>query len=317
MPHVMTADHARAIGEAVGMAVARRAQQQRRRVDGARGDDDDVAKVVFGGPVAAHDHPRDLAPGRARLQALDVGAGQQRRVGMREGRIDAHRLRVGLGADEAGMPVAGRAADARALLRLALVEHDPERHVERPQPLAREVVGERLDPRLVAHDRMRVRRAGRWIRRVHAPLAVDLIETLGARVVRLEVLVGDRPRRRHAGGVLELAEVLAAHPEQGGAVELRVAPHPVVGVRMQVAARGVAPDLLRGVLALEVDRARGPVVLLARHVTAALEQQDALARRRQRVEEGAAAGARADDDEVVTVGRGHEPLLRRLSARDD
>ena len=59
------------------------------------------------------------------------------------------------------------------------------------------------------------------------------------------------------------------------------------------------------VLRLDVDRARVPVVLLARDVVAALENQDALARGRQAIGQRSAAGAGADDDDVVVGRRAH------------
>src|SRR6266571_4578329 len=80
----------------------------------------------------------------------------------------------------------------------------------------------------------------------------------------------------------QLAEVALAQPEQRGAVE-----------------------------ALEHDRLSVPVLLLARHVVAALEQQDAFAGGSEAVGQGAAARAGADDDDVIVV---HARLLRSAVA---
>ncbi len=44
--------------------------------------------------------------------------------------VDTHNLRVGLGADQTGKAVAGIAANAAALVRVLLVEYDPDRYVE-------------------------------------------------------------------------------------------------------------------------------------------------------------------------------------------
>src|ERR1043166_3150291 len=96
-----------------------------------------------------------------------------------------------------------------------------------------------------------------------------------------------------------LAEVLVAQAEQCGSVEFRIAADVVVRMRMQRLALAIAPHFLRVIPRLDVDRARTPVVLLAAHVVAALEQQDALPRRRQMVGQRSAAGAGADDDHVV------------------
>src|SRR5262249_51795031 len=153
-------------------------------------------------------------------------------------------LGIRLGADETRVPVACRAANAWTLLRLSLIQHDAEWHVERPQALAYEIVGELLDARLVGDGWVRIRRARKWLSRIGAAVAVDVIETLSAGVVGLEIVVCDGPRRRYAVGVFELSKVFAPHPEQRGAVKLRVAADPVVGVGVQLAARGIAPDFL-------------------------------------------------------------------------
>ena len=72
-----------------------------------------------------------------------------------------------------------------------------------------EVVGELLDPRLVRDRRERVGRARRRLGRVLAARAVHLVELLGLRVVGLHLVVADRPGRRDAVVVAQLAEVLA------------------------------------------------------------------------------------------------------------
>src|SRR2546428_10974491 len=77
--------------------------------------------------------------------------GQEGHVRMLEGRLHAYRVGVGLRIDEARVAIAGRAPDARALPPLAFVQHDPERHVERPVSEPRPVVMELLDPGLVAY----------------------------------------------------------------------------------------------------------------------------------------------------------------------
>src|SRR5262249_39045236 len=106
------------------------------------------------------------------------------------------------------------------------------------------------------------------------------------------------------------AEVLSTQPEQRGAVELGVAPDPVVGVGMERLALRRPPYLLGAVLALEVDRPRAPVVLLAGDVVAPLEEQDALAGRRQAVGRCAPAGAGADDDHVEAARLVHDASHR-------
>ena len=140
----------------------------------------------------------DLGDGRARVVRVepdDLRVRQQRDVRVLERGPHAEHLGVGLRVDEAREAVARRAADARAERRVRLVEHDPARRVERLVAGGREVVGELLDPRLVRHGRMRIRRARRRLGRVLAARAVDVVVLLGERVVRLELVVGDRPGR--------------------------------------------------------------------------------------------------------------------------
>jgi hypothetical protein len=91
------------------------------------------------------------------------------------------------------MAVAGGAADARALARILLVEKDPHGEVEGSMAEPPEVVGELLEPRLVAYRRMRIGGARRRLRRVASPLAVHLVEVLGLGVIGLELVVGNGP----------------------------------------------------------------------------------------------------------------------------
>ena len=149
-----------------------------------------------------------------------------------------HDLRVRLGVDQAGEAVARVAADAAARPRgFCSSSMTPSGTWNGRCPSAREIVVQLLDARLVADRGIRIGRAGRRLGRVDAALAVHLIEALGLGVVRLELVVADRPRRRDAAVMPQLAEVLSPQPEQRRAVELRVAADVVVGVRMQRLAR--------------------------------------------------------------------------------
>ena len=170
-------------------------------------------------------------------------------------------------------------------------------------PAAVELVGELLDPRLVRHGGMRVRRAGRRLGRILASCAVHLVVLLGLRVVRLELVVRDRPGRRDAVVVAKLAEVLRAQPVEGGAVELRRPADEVVDLRLERLAVRVVPGVVRDVAVLHEHVLREPVLRLARQPVTALEQQDPLARGSEVPRERPAAGAGSDDDHVVVVHR--------------
>src|SRR5262245_51274199 len=84
-----------------------------------------------------------------------------------------------------------------------------------------------LDARLVRDSGPRVWAGGR-LGRVLAALAVHEVELLGLGVIRLEIVVRDRPPGRDPVVMTHLAEVPLAHPEEDGAVELRLAPDVVV-----------------------------------------------------------------------------------------
>src|SRR5262245_1254263 len=99
--------------------------------------------------------------------------------------------------------------------------------------------------------------------------------------------------------MLDDAEVLPAQPQERGAVELGVATHEVVGAGMKFPAVPVEPRVCDVVATIHDDGLRIPVLLLARHVVAALEQQDPLAGWRQPIRQRPASRARADDDHVV------------------
>src|SRR2546422_5843303 len=277
MAHVVAPHDVRAVGQALRVLVIGRAQQERRRVDGAGRHDDDVGRIRLGGTLTLDDHPLDVTARGTGLETRDVRAREQLHVGMLEGGVDAEHLGVRLRIDETGMPVAGLAANAAAGSGVPLVQHHAERDVKRLESKTGEIVAELLNPRLMTDRRMRVRSAGRRIRGIFLPAAVHLVELLGLRVIRLQVLVRDRPRGRETVPMLDLPEVLPTEAEERGTVELGVAAHPVVGVRVELSTLSVPPHLPGVVFPLQVDRLRAPVVLLARDVVAALYEQDALA----------------------------------------
>ncbi len=155
----------------------------------------------------------------------------------------------------------------------------------------REVVGELLDPRLVRDRRERVRPARGRLGRILAARAVHLVELLGLRVVRLELVVGDRPGGRDPVVVAELAEVLLAQAVERRAVQLGRAADEVVDLRLERLAIPVDPRVRRDVAVVDEDVLRQPVLRLARQPVASLEQEDPLAGRRQVAGERPAAGA--------------------------
>ena len=220
---------------------------------------------------------------------------------MLEGRADAHHLRVRLAVHETRETVAVHAAHAGAVREVRLVEADTARRMERMEPGGLELVGEPLDPRLVRDRRKRVRSAGRRLRRILTARAVDLVQVLGLRVVRLELVVGDRPGRRDPVVVPKLAEVLLAKAVERGSVELRRAADEVVDLRLERLPLRVVPGVLRDVAVVDEDVVHAPVRRLASQPVAALEQEDPLSGRGEMAREGAAPGPGPDDHDVVGV----------------
>jgi hypothetical protein len=86
--------------------------------------------------------------------------------------------------------------------------------------------------------------------------AAHVIELLGALVVRLQIVVRDRPRGRQAIGVLDLLEVLAAEPIEHAPPELGIAADAVVRVRAERTAPFVQPLLVDAVAEMFPHRFR-------------------------------------------------------------
>src|SRR3954449_8326021 len=148
---------------------------------------------------------------------------------MPQRRVDADYLRVRLRLHKTRESVHPVAADAHTVPRcpavLVLDEVDTDRQMERMQPLFLQVVAQLLDARLVLDRREPVLLTGGTLGGILAVATVDPVEVLGLGVVRLEVLVPQRPRGRDSAMMPQFAEVLGPQPEQGGTVELGIATH--------------------------------------------------------------------------------------------
>ena len=93
---------------------------------------------------------------------------------------------------------------------------------------------------------------------------MDVVHLLGLGVVRLELVVADRPGGRDAVLMLPLAEVFLAQPIEGGAVHLGRAADEIVDARLKRLAVLVAPDVGRDVAILDEHLLGDPVLRLAR-----------------------------------------------------
>src|SRR5215467_4324909 len=125
---------------------------------------------------------------------------------------------------------------------------------------------------------MRIGTACWRVRRIFSTLAVHMVKALRFQVVGFKIVVRNRPGRRSASIVADLAKVFLAQTEQRGPIELSVTTDIVVCMRMQLRAVPVVPHLLGVVLTLGIDGATVPVLLFPRYVVAAFQQEDAFAR---------------------------------------
>ena len=300
MRHVAPPREPRGIRETLRVPVVRRLQQERRRIDRPAGQDHDrrLDPTPLAGVVDL-DRP-DPPAARVRQQAPRPRAGPQGDVVSRGGRPDATDVGVAL-----------RPAVARE--RVARIAQDAASRFSRPPESQRQGRGMQplaANPGHVCLHLIRVRNRGvgerlpRRLGRVLAGRPVDLVQTFRPLVVRLQRVVVDGPGRRDAVDVLDLAEVLAAHPEEDAAPELGVAPDAVVGIGAERSAAAVQPALRRLVAPVLPDRGGVAVLGLLRNEQAAFDQQDPGRRIGQRPGHGASPGARPDDDDVVSLA-GH------------
>src|SRR6266436_3099335 len=109
--------------------------------------------------------------------------------------INADNFCIGLRSDQTGKAVAGIAANTAALVRVLLVEHDPDRYMEGLQARTCEVVGQLLNAWLMGDSGPGIGGAGRRFCRIFSSVSVNLIQILGLGVVRLEIVIADRPCR--------------------------------------------------------------------------------------------------------------------------
>ena len=134
-----------------------------------------------------------------------------------------------------------------------------------------------------------------------AEVAVDVEEFFSLGVEGFKVGVGDGPGGGDAALVMNDAEVLGAHAEHRGAVDLGLAADEVGLLGVEVLAVLVVPGFAGVVAVVQEDGGGGPVELLLGQEGSALEDENALAGPGKAEGKGAAAGSGTDDDRVVGV----------------
>ena len=131
--------------------------------------------------------------------------------------------------------------------------------------------------------------------------AMDVVHLLGLGIIRLEVRVADRPRRRDAVIVLDLAKIFFPQPVERRPEQFCRAADEIMHLRLKRPAVAIVPALRRDVAVLHEQGCRVPVLRLALEPIAALENEDALPRRREVSRQRAAARAAANDDDVEAL----------------
>ena len=165
------------------MPLVRRAQQQRGRVDGAAGDDDDVGAVASRAtPSRSTTTPVTVAPERVGLEPLDL------RVASRSVTFACSSAGRTAQTWASALPRPGtgsRRACEQRMQRLfcgfGSSSITPTGRWNGLRPARCEVVVQALDPRLVRDRRVRVRAGAPRLGRVLAAPAVHVVEPLGLR----------------------------------------------------------------------------------------------------------------------------------------
>src|SRR5262245_45748008 len=109
--------------------------------------------------------------------------------------------------------------------------------------------------------------------------AVDVVHLLGLCVIRLEIVIADRPGRRDAILFAKLTEVFTAQPIERSAIHLGGAPDKVVNLWLEWSALAVEPGVGRDISVVDKHRFGIPVQCLAFQPVTALENQDAFSGR--------------------------------------
>src|SRR5262245_49159621 len=138
-----------------------------------------------------------------------------------------------------------------------------------------------LDTGLVRDRRKGIGRAARRLGRVFTARPTNLIQLLGFGVVRFHLFVADRPCRRDAIVMPELAEVLLAKTIESRAIHLGGPTDEVVETGLERFSLLVVPGFLGNIAVPDKNLFYIPILLFPFQPVAAFEEEDALPRRRQ------------------------------------
>src|SRR5439155_25792944 len=120
---------------------------------------------------------RDVSSGAIRFQARYLRISKQGHIIVSQRRHDTADVRVRFCVNKAGEAVTCVAADAPAVLRIFLIQHDAEWSVKWLQPVQRKVVAQLLNARLVADLRIREWSTAVRLSRIFEDRAMHMIYT--------------------------------------------------------------------------------------------------------------------------------------------
>ncbi len=252
-------------------------EQQPRRVGRTCRDDDEIAGVGFGNVGALDHHFGDRLAGHIGLELQHLRIEHHGHIGMGQRGPHGNDFRIGLGVDETGVTVAGVALDTVALRAMRLVQHDAGRGVKGAVTGGDEVLVQALDAGLMGDRRVLIGLARRGFGGILAAHAVNVEKLLRLGVVGLQFVVSDRPRRRNAVMVLQLAEIFLAEAEERRAVHLGRTADTVVNAGLEFLALLVVPGVLSDVTVIDENLGGVPIFLFAREEIAAFQNEDFLA----------------------------------------
>ena len=293
MAHVVAPDLVAAVGEALGCDGIGGSEEDGGRVYGAGGEDDDSG--AQGALIGVHTF-HALAVGIAQ-QAQDTMASEQANVGVRQGGGDAADFGIAFGVQQAREAVTGGATHAGAMGGVFLVALEGEGEGKGVQPHIPQFLLQGREDGFMAEGRKGKGAAGRF-QGVGTGLTVGEVPGLGLVIVGREIGVSDRPSGGEAVAMAARQEVFYASAQNGGPVELGVAPHMVAGYGGKWLARAVAPLFVGVVAVFGKDGAGIPVAPFAGEVVAAFEDEEGQSRGSEGAGQGAATGAAADDDYI-------------------
>ncbi len=140
-------------------------------------------------------------------------------------------------------------------------------------------------------------------------MTVHTIDRFGPGIVRLEVLITERPIRRGAAFVLEGRKVFLPETWERGSVDLGVPTHVVMNSRVVWSPRGIVPRLSSPVPVLQENGSSIPVLRLLRQIVALLNQQDPRSGVTQSIDQRPATRACPDDYDVVVMVHFKRPAI--------